>query len=130
MAIIVCELHSVIDVIQPMCTSRYLYSVCMQVSVVRHSSLIYSWFCVKGRLKEHVGFWREELEAPEAVLSVIESGYVLPLKSMPDPSVQKNQLSAEVHADFVQDCIEELLASKCVKLSEDRLYICSPLSVV
>ena len=91
----------------------------MRVSVVRHSSLIYSWFCVKGRLKEHVGFWREELEAPGAVLSVIESGYVLPLKSKPDPFVQKNQLSA----NFVQDCIEELLASKCVKLSEDRLYM-------
>ena len=42
-----------------------------------------SEFCVKGRLKEHVGFWREELEAPEAVLSVIESGYVLQSKSMP-----------------------------------------------
>ena len=59
-----------------------------------------SEFCVKDRLKEHAGFWKEELEASEAVLSVIESGYVLPLKFMPDPFVQKNQLSAQVHADL------------------------------
>ena len=44
MAIILCELHSVIDVIQLMCTSRYfVHSVCTWVSVVRHSFLIYLW---------------------------------------------------------------------------------------
>ena len=86
--------------------------------------------CVKGRLKENSEFWREELKAPANVLNVIENGYVLPLKSMPDAYVQKNQLSAEVHADFVQDSIDELLATKCVTLLSDRPYICSPLSVV
>ena len=31
---------------------------------------------VKGKLKEHIAFWREELAAPESVLNVIESGYM------------------------------------------------------
>ena len=57
-------------------------------------------------------------------------GYVLPLKSMPDSHALKNQSSAEVHGDFVQDVIEELLSANCVKQLSDKPYICSPLSVV
>ena len=86
--------------------------------------------CVKGKLKKNIEFWKNELKAPEAVLNVIERGYVLPLKSMPDSHALKNQSSAEVHADFVQDSIEELLSAKCVKQLSDKPYICSPLSVV
>ena len=33
---------------------------------------------VKGRLKANLAFWRDVLQAPPAVLNVIESGYVLP----------------------------------------------------
>ena len=40
---------------------------------------------VKGRLREHVKFWQEVLEAPQSVIDVIKSGYVLPLKTMPPP---------------------------------------------
>ena len=38
---------------------------------------------VQGRLKEQAQFWKDVLRAPKSVLSVIESGYVLPLKSEP-----------------------------------------------
>ena len=34
---------------------------------------------VKGRLKERLSFWREELRAPAVILDAIELGYVLPL---------------------------------------------------
>ena len=34
---------------------------------------------VQGMLKEKAGFWRDVLMAPQPVLSIIESGYVLPL---------------------------------------------------
>ena len=37
---------------------------------------------VKGRLKEHATFWRKVLNALESILSVVESGYALPLKSL------------------------------------------------
>lgn len=49
---------------------------------------------VKGKLREHLHFWREELKAPDSILNVIESGYVLPLKSPPPPHVQRNHSSA------------------------------------
>ena len=53
-----------------------------------------SYNSVQGRLKERILFWKEVLEAPEAVLRTIESGYVLPLKSEPTTFVQGNQQSA------------------------------------
>ena len=49
---------------------------------------------VKGRLQEHLSFWKEELQAPSFVLHTIESGCVLPLKSEPTPFSRRNQQSA------------------------------------
>ena len=85
---------------------------------------------MKGRLREHIPFWREELGAPQSVLSIIESGYVLPLKSEPPVWAQKNQLSAKLKSEFVQASIEELLADSCIRRVEQKPHICSPLSVV
>ena len=85
---------------------------------------------VKGRLKEHVSFWKEELVAPQSVLSIIESGYALPLKSEPPRWSQKNQPSAYLRSEFVQTSIDELLVGGCIKLRELKPHICSPLSVV
>ena len=86
--------------------------------------------CVKGRLRERLTFWREELKASEFVLGTIESGYVLPIKSVPPPYFRQNQASATLHADFVQQSVTELLATKCIKQVSAVPYICSPLSVV
>ena len=85
---------------------------------------------VKGKLKEHIAFWREELTAPESVLNVIESGYVLPMKALPSPFIRKNQPSAEMNADFVQSSIDDLLASGCAKRVDSVPHVCSLLSVV
>ena len=85
---------------------------------------------VKGKLREHVHFWREELKAPESVIDVIEKGYVLPLKSLPPPYRQANHQSVLLHADFVCDSISELTAAGCVKVVETTPHVCSPLSVV
>ena len=85
---------------------------------------------VQGRLKEKASFWRDVIKAPESVLSVIESGYILPLKSEPTPIVQGNQQSAFANADFVSQCVLELTNNRCVKQIDDVPYICSPLSVV
>ena len=85
---------------------------------------------VKGRLKERVLFLKEQLVAPQSVLSVIESGYALPLKSEPPMRSQKNQPSAYLKSEFVQTSIDELLVGGCIKLRELKPHICSPLSVV
>ncbi|ETW96471.1 MAG: hypothetical protein ETSY2_46335 [Candidatus Entotheonella gemina] len=56
---------------------------------------------VKGRLRNHIDFWREELQAPTYVLSTIESGYVLPLKSEPTPFVKKTK---PLHSSILSLC--------------------------
>ena len=85
---------------------------------------------VKGRLKEHISFWKEELVAPQSALSISESGYALPLKSEPPVRSQKNQPSAYFRSEFVQTSIEELLVRGCIKQIDLKPHICSPLSVV
>ena len=85
---------------------------------------------VQGRLRRNVQYWRDVLEAPEAVLRTIESGYVLPLMSEPTPLVQSNQQSALNEAEFVNASLSELLTNRCVKLVDEVPYICSPVSVV
>ena len=84
---------------------------------------------VKGRLKEHISFWKEELVAPQSVLSIIESGYALPLKSEPPVRSQKNQPSAYFRSEFVQTSLEKLLVGGCIKQIDLKPHICSPLSV-
>ena len=85
---------------------------------------------VKGRLKESLPFWADELKAPAFILGIIESGYVLPLKSEPTPFSRANQMSALTHAEFVQESINELVARGCIREVAEPPYICSPLSVV
>ena len=85
---------------------------------------------VKGRLKKCLQFWESELEAPASVLSTIESGYVLPLKSEPTPFSKQNQASARLNAQFVHQSVTDLLAGGCIKEVPEQPYICSPLSVV
>ena len=60
---------------------------------------------VKGRLKECVPFWKHEIEAPVSIINILESGYVLPLKSEPTPYNHPNHHSASRNASFVQDSI-------------------------
>ena len=82
---------------------------------------------VKGRLKEHLRFWKETIQASSFVLGVIEVGYVLPLMS---PFCRQNQASASLCAQFVQESVTELLSSGCINEVPVEPYVCSPLSVV
>ena len=85
---------------------------------------------VKGRLKEHLTFWREEIKAPSSVLDIIESGYVLPLMSSPQAFSRQNQTSAMCNAEFVQQSVADLLDAGCIKEVAAEPWVCSPLSVV
>ena len=55
---------------------------------------------VKGRLKESISFWKHEIKAPASIINIIESGYVLPLKSEPTPFTNPNtsQLTGMPHS--------------------------------
>ena len=64
------------------------------------------------------------------MLSIIESGYVLPLLSEPPQSVQTNQFSARNNSVFVTNSVSELLASGCIRKVDQMPHVCCPLSVV
>ena len=70
---------------------------------------------VKGRLKERLSFWKDELKVSAFILDVIEHGYVLPLKSEPTPYMGKNQASVFANKKFVGERIEELLVAGSVR---------------
>ena len=70
--------------------------------------LQYGEFCsrdtsgnVKGRLRGQLAYWRNTLQAPEFVLSMIEAGYRLPFLQYPPRCYLRNNLSALKHPDFV-----------------------------
>ena len=82
---------------------------------------------VKGRLKKHISFWKEEIKAPAAILDTIEVGYILPLKFEPTPYFRANHQSTSEHFTYVQ---ESVASTGCVTEVHTRPFICSPLSVV
>ena len=85
---------------------------------------------VKGRLKKHISFWKEEIKAPAAILDTIEVGYILFLKSEPTPYFTANHQSTSEHSTFVQESVAQLCSTGCVTEVHTRPFICSPLSVV
>jgi len=44
--------------------------------------------------------------------------------------LEKNQDSAVKNSDFVAEALKELESNRCVERVDNRLHICSPLSVV
>ena len=60
---------------------------------------------VKGRFKECLPFWREEIKAPASILRIIECGYVLPLMQEPPTFQGNNRPSAYKHAAFVEESL-------------------------
>ena len=65
-----------------------------------------SHIMVAGRLKTHIQFW---IYAWPYILDVIDSGYHIPLYSMPPVSFSNNNKSALADAGFVAGAISELL---------------------
>ena len=85
---------------------------------------------VRGRLKEGLAFWREDLGAPPWILDTIENGYVLPLYAEPTPYSRPNQQSALVDRQFVEAAVVDLLKGGYIETVTDPPYVCSPLSVI
>ena len=65
---------------------------------------------VKGNLKNNLSFWRS-IGAPDFILSIIENGYRLPFISFPLAVKLRNNKSARLHADFVDQAVLELVNS-------------------
>ena len=63
---------------------------------------------VKGNLKNNLVFWTS-LGAPDFILSNIENGYRLPFISFPTAVKLRNNKSARIHVDFVDQAVLQLL---------------------
>ena len=85
---------------------------------------------VKGRLAKHISFWRDMLQASPFILYTIQSGYVMPLEEEPTRFSRPNQASVLRNADSVSQAIDELLLDGRAREVQERLHVCSPLSIV
>ena len=70
---------------------------------------------VKGNLKNNLGFWRS-IGALDFILSIIGNGYKLPFVSFPLPVKLRNNKSARLHVDFVDQAVLELVNSGPVRM--------------
>ena len=70
------------------------------------------------------------MRSKPSIISIIESGYVLPLKSELTPFTNPNHQSAYRNASFVQESITELSATGCIVEVPTMPEVCSPLSEV
>ena len=84
---------------------------------------------VKGNLNlNKLVFWRS-IGAPDFILSIFENGYRLPFISFPLAVKLKNNKSARMHADFVDQAVLELLNSDRVRMANEQPFVVNPLSV-
>ena len=86
---------------------------------------------MKGNLRHNIKFWKS-IGTPYYILSIIENGYKLPFVSLPEPVKLRNNKSARLHADFVDQAIHELLFSGriCIQaVVAQKPLVVNPLSV-
>ena len=83
---------------------------------------------VKGSLRSNLEYWKE-IGASGFILDVIENGYKLPFRTIPDKAEFKNNKSARENAQFVSDSIRELLESKRIDEVPFKPHVVNPLSV-
>ena len=83
---------------------------------------------VNGNLKNNLGFWRS-IGTPDFILSIIENGYKLLFISFPLPVKLRNNKSARLHADFVDQDVLELVNSGRVRMVKEQPLAVNPLSV-
>ena len=83
---------------------------------------------VKGNLRRKLEFWKR-IGTSKFILNVIERGYMLPLISLPEPAVFRNNRSSLAHAKFVEDAIRELVESVRVLEVVVPPLVVNPLSV-
>ena len=62
-------------------------------------------------------------------MSIIENGYRLPFISLPLSVKLRNNKSARIHADFVDQAVRELLNSDRVRIVDEQPFVVNPLSV-
>ena len=85
---------------------------------------------VRGRLKKHLEFWIN-IGAPDFIVNTIREGYKIPFLIDPLQCVQRNNISAMDHKEFVSQAVLDLLSEEKIYEVErkEHLHIINPLSV-
>ena len=84
---------------------------------------------VKGRLKQCLSFWEEDLKASQFIIDVVKNGYKIPFETIPPPFCAKNNRSSLNHPEFVESAISDLLRKHCIVEVDSRPLCCNPLTV-
>ena len=84
---------------------------------------------VSGKIHKKGQFWRETLKASKFVTSIVENGYSLPFERPCPPFAAKNNASSRNNRDFVEEAIEKLLQTNCIRETESVPFVCNPLTV-
>ena len=81
-----------------------------------------------GRLNAHLSKWKEATDS-RYILDVVEHGYKLPLKVVPEKSELKSNRSARENPSFVEQEIRTLLSKGVVSRYEGVPHVVNPLTV-
>jgi hypothetical protein len=81
-----------------------------------------------GRLKQHYSKWSEATDS-RYILDVVQNGYRLPLKAIPESVVLKNNKTARENPVFVEKEISILLNKGIVSQCHEIPYVVNPLTV-
>ena len=83
----------------------------------------------RGKLKEHLEFRKNEIQASEFVLDIIKHGHKPTLRSTPEPYFIPNRSSALKHKQFVNDSLKEVLSLGCINEVKQIPKFINPLHV-
>ncbi|VDH99043.1 Hypothetical predicted protein [Mytilus galloprovincialis] len=81
-----------------------------------------------GKLKKSIHKWRD-IDTSMYILSVIEKGYGIPFKVMPDNVILRNNKSARDNGEFVIGEILKLTEKGCISEVNDIPFVVNPLTV-
>ena len=81
-----------------------------------------------GQLKQAIHKW-QEVGASEYILRVIDRGYGIPFKKVPETVFLKNNKSSRENSKFVLDEISKLLEKGCISEVSEAPAVVNPLTV-
>ena len=83
---------------------------------------------VVGSLARNIEFWRE-IDCPDHILHIVESGYTIPLVYMPRAKFLRNNKSSRTNATFVRKAIDDLLHKGAIEERVEVPKVVNPLTV-
>ena len=93
------------------------------------SSVEVPCYSVKDRVHKAKRFWSEVIQPENDVMTVIDSGYIIPFIKQPVSYIMKNNKSALDYKTFVSEAIADLLDKQCIYEVQYIPHNVNPLSV-